>query len=121
MPLDSLAALDATPIVNNYSKIGQKKSEFKEPHDRQSGTQRKRHTIICVVGVLISLIGASCVIAVGRQWIICCYIVTICGVLSLKLLGFHGSSQDRLQISFLVGGIGWGSIHLTFGIQFRYV
>ena len=34
----------------------------------------------------------------------------------LELLGFRGFSQDRLQISFLVGGISWGSIHLTFGI-----
>ena len=67
MPLSSLAALVAAPIFNNYSKIGQKKSEFKEPHDKQSGTQRKRHAIICGVGVLISLIGASCVVAVGRQ------------------------------------------------------
>ena len=38
------------------------------------------------------------------------------GVLSLELLGFHGFSQDRLKISFLVGGIGWGSTHLTIGI-----
>ena len=108
MPLGSLAALVAAPIFNNYSTIAQKKSELKEPHDRQSSTQRKRHAIICKVGVLISLIDASCVVAVRRQWIICCYIVTrliICGVLSLELTGFHGSSQDRSQISFLVGGI----------------
>ena len=66
MPLGSLAAIVAAPIFNNYSMIGQKKSEFKEPHDRQSGTQRKSHAIICGVGVLFSLIDASCVIAMGR-------------------------------------------------------
>ena len=74
--------------------------------------------IICGLGVLISLTGVSCVV-VGRQWIICCYIVRrriIYGVLSLELLGFRGFSQDQLQISFLVGGIGWGGTHLTFGI-----
>ena len=73
-----------------------------------SQAQKERDAIICGVGVLISLIDASCVIAMGRQWIICCYIVTrliICGVLSLELMGFHGSSQDQSQISFLVGGI----------------
>ena len=35
----------------------------------------------------------------------------VCGVLSLELLGFCGFSQDRLQISFLASGIGWGSTH----------
>ena len=40
----------------------------------------------------------------------------VCRVLSLEILGFHGFSQDQLQISFLVGGIGWGSTYLTFGI-----
>ena len=30
----------------------------------------------------------------------------VCGVLSLELLGFRGFFQDRLQISFLVSGIG---------------
>ena len=74
--------------------------------------------IIYGVGVLILLTGALCVV-VGRQYIICCYIVgrlIVCGALSLELLGFHGFSQDWLQISFLVGLIDWGSIHLSFGI-----
>ena len=38
------------------------------------------------------------------------------GVLSLGLLGFHGFPRVRCKIVCLGGGIGWGSIHLTFGI-----
>ena len=67
---------------------------------------------------LTSLIGALCVVAVVRQWIICCYIVERLisyGALSLGFLGFHGFPHVRYQIFYLGGGIGWGSIHLTFG------
>ena len=39
-----------------------------------------------------------------------------CGALSLEFLRFHGSPHVRCQIFFLAGGIGWGNIHLTFGI-----
>ena len=38
-----------------------------------------------------------------------------CGALSLRFLGFHGFPHVRCQIFYLVGGIGWGTIHLTFG------
>ena len=65
------------------------------------------------------LIGVLCVGVVGRQWITCCYIVERlidCGALSIESLGFHGSPLVWCQISFLAGGIGWGSVHLTFGI-----
>ena len=65
------------------------------------------------------LIGVLCVVIVGRQWITCNYIVERLidyGALSLEPLGFHGSPLVRCQIFFLVGGIGWGSVHLTFGI-----
>ena len=68
--------------------------------------------------VLILLTGALCVVAVVRQWIICCYIVVRlmgCGVLSFGFLGFHESPHVRCQIFFLAGGIGWRSIHFTFG------
>ena len=54
----------------------------------------------------------------------CCYIVgrlIVGGALSLVLLGVRGFSQNWLQISFLVVGIGWGSIHLAFGIYLRCV
>ena len=36
--------------------------------------------------------------------------------LVLNLLGFCGSNQEQFRICFLVGGISWGSICLTFGI-----
>ena len=68
--------------------------------------------------VLILLIVALCVVVVVRQWIICCYIVERlidCGALSLGFLGFHGFPHVRCLILFLVGGIGWGNIHLTLG------
>ena len=39
-------------------------------------------------------------------------------VLSLDLLGFHGSYQEWYQIFFLVGGIGWGNTYQTFQILF---
>ena len=39
-----------------------------------------------------------------------------CGALSIESLGFHGSPLVQCQIFFLAGGIGWGSVHLTFGI-----
>ena len=70
-------------------------------------------------GALISLTSALCVVATVRQWIICCYIMERligCGVLSLGFLGFHGFPRVRCKIVYLVGGIGWGSIHLIFGI-----
>ena len=75
--------------------------------------------IICKVGALILLTSALCVIVVERQWIICYFIVKRlidCGALLLDLLVFHRSYQDWLQIFFFVGGIGWGSTRLTFGI-----
>ena len=63
--------------------------------------------------------GVSCAVIMGRQWIICYYIVVRligCGVWCLDLLGFLGSCQDWLRILFLVGGIGLESICLAFGI-----
>ena len=68
---------------------------------------------------LILLTGALCVSVMGRQWIICYFIVErpiSCGVWFLDLLGFHGSCQDQLQLLFLVGGIGLEStrLHLEF-------
>ena len=80
---------------------------------------RSSREITCGLGALTSLTGALCVVAVVRQWIICCYIVerlSGCGALSLGFLGSHGFPHVRCQIFFLVGGIGWGSIHLTFRI-----
>ena len=74
--------------------------------------------ITCGLEALILLTGALYVVAVVRQWIICCYIVERligCGVLSLGYLGFLGFPHVRFKIVYLVGGIGWGSIHLTFG------
>ena len=71
------------------------------------------------LGALTSLTGILCVVVVGRQWIICCYVVERligCGAVSLEFLGFHGSLHVKCQIFYLVGGIGWGSIHLIFGI-----
>ena len=58
--------------------------------------------------VLILLTGALCVVAVVRQWIICCYIMERligCGVLSLGFLGFHRFPHVRCEI-FLVAEIG---------------
>ena len=55
----------------------------------------------------------------GRQWIICCDTMERligCETLSLELLGFCGFPHVRWLIFYLVGGIGWRSIHLTFGI-----
>ena len=88
-------------------------SLFGQPHG--IGSSR---VITYGLEALILLTGALCVVAVVRQWIICCYIVErfiSCGVLSFGFLGFHGSPHVRCQIFFLAGGIGWGSIHLTFG------
>ena len=71
------------------------------------------------LGALTSLTGILCVVVVGRQWIIYCYVVERligCGAVSLEFLGFHGSPHVKCQIFYLVGGIGWGSIHLIFGI-----
>ena len=80
---------------------------------------RSSWEITCGLGALTLLIGALCVIVVVRPWIICCYIVERligCGALSLGFFGYHGFPHVRCQIFILVGGIGWGSIHLTFGI-----
>ena len=74
--------------------------------------------ITCGLEALILLTGALCVVAVVRQWIICCYIMERligCGALSLEFLRFHGFTHVRCQIFYLVGGIGWGSILLTCG------
>ena len=65
--------------------------------------------ITCGLGALTSLIGALCVVAMVRQWIICCYIVERligCGALSLGVLGFHGFPHGWCQTFYLVGGIG---------------
>ena len=62
---------------------------FGQPH----GIRFSRE-ITCGLGALILLTGVLCVIVVGRQWIIYCYIVErliSCGALSLEFLGFHGS------------------------------
>ena len=88
-------------------------SLFGQPHG--IGFSR---VITCGLEALILLTGALYVVAVVRQWIICCYIVERligCGALSLGFLGFHGFPHVRCLIFILVGGIGWGSIHLTFG------
>ena len=64
-------------------------SLFGQPHG--IGFSRE---ITCGLGALILLTGVLCVIVVGRQWIIYCYIVErliSCGALSLEFLGFHGS------------------------------
>ena len=74
---------------------------------------------ICGVEALILLIDALCVVVMGRRWIICYSIVKkliSCGAWFLDILGFHGSCLDRLQVLFLVGGIGLESTLLTFGI-----
>ena len=70
------------------------------------------------VGVLILLTGASCIVCgeIVHYLLLHLWEGSSFVELSLALLGFCGFSQNRLQISFLVGGIGWGSIHLTFGI-----
>ena len=68
---------------------------------------------------LILLTGALYVVVMGRRWIICYSIVKkliSCGAWFLNLLGFQGSCQDRLQILFLVGGIGLESTLLAFEI-----
>ena len=91
-------------------------SLFGQPHG--IGSSR---VITYGLEALILLAGALCVVAVVRQRIICCYIVErfiSCGVLSFGFLGFHGSPHVRCQIFFLAGGIGWGSIYLTFGLSF---
>ena len=65
--------------------------------------------ITCGLGALTLFTSVLCVIVVGRQWIICCYIVKRligCGVFSLEFLGFHRSLHIRCQIFFLVSGIG---------------
>ena len=84
----------------------------------QLGIRFLRATI-CRVEALILLTGALCVIVIGRQWIICYSILKkliSCGAWFLDLLGCHGSCQDRLQILFLVSGIGLESTLLAFGI-----
>ena len=86
---------------------------FGQPHGIRSSWE-----ISWDLGALISLTSALCVVATVRQWIICCYIVERligCGVLSLGYLGFLGFPHVWFKIVYLVGGIGWGSIHLTFG------
>ena len=88
-------------------------SLFGQPHGMGSS-----RVITCGLEALILLTGALCVVAVVRQWIIGCYIVERligCGAFSLGFLGFHGFPHVQCQIFYLVGGIGWGSIHLTFG------
>ena len=80
---------------------------------------RSSWEITCGLGALTLLIGALCVIVVVRPWIICCYIVERligCDALSLGVLGFHGFPHVRCQTFYLVGGIGWGRMHPTFGI-----
>ena len=62
--------------------------------------------ITCGLGALTLFTGVLCVIVVGRQWIICCYIVKRligCGVFSLEFLGFHRFYHVRWQIFYLVG------------------
>ena len=75
--------------------------------------------IFCGVEASILLIGALCVVVMGRRWIICFSIVKkliSCGAWFLDLLGFLGSCQDRLQIRSSVGGTGLESTLLAFGI-----
>ena len=75
--------------------------------------------IFCGVEASILLIGAFCAVVMGRRRIICFSIVKkliSCGAWFLDPLGFLGPCQDRLQICFLVGGIGLETTHLAFGI-----
>ena len=73
----------------------------------------------CGVEALILLIGVFCVVVMGRRRITCFFIVEklfSCGAWFLDLLGFLRSCQDRLQIRFLIGGIGLENTLLAFGI-----
>ena len=75
--------------------------------------------ISCGVEASFLLTGALCAVVMGRQRIICFFIVEkliSCGAWFLDLLGFLGSCQDRLQIRSSVGGIGLESTLLAFGI-----
>ena len=73
--------------------------------------------ITCGLGALTSLTDALCIVVMVRQWIICYIMERLigCGASSLGFLRFHGFPHVRCQIFYLVGGIGWGSILLTFG------
>ena len=64
--------------------------------------------IICEVRVLILLIGASCVVVVGRQWIICCYIVGRLIFLLIK----KKKKKNREKAHHL-----WSFVFSTFGIS----
>ena len=89
-------------------------SLFEQPHGTGSSQE-----ISWDSGALISLTSALCVVAAVRQWIICCYIVERLisyGAFSLGFLWFHGFPRVWCKFVYLVGGIGWGSILLTFGI-----
>ena len=48
----------------------------------------------------------------GKAYQLWCFVFRTFGISWVPL---------RCKIVYLVGGISWGSIHLTFGIQFRYV
>ena len=74
--------------------------------------------ILGVEGWILST-GVSCAVVMGRQWIICYYIVVRligCGPWCLDFLGSLGSCQDRLRILYSVGGISLENICLVFGI-----
>ena len=75
--------------------------------------------IFCGVEALILLIDALCAVVMGRQWIICFFIVEKLfnyGAWFLDILGSLRSCQVRLQRCFSVGGIGLESTLLEFGI-----
>ena len=113
IPQDQLPLLFLGKVFGRLRHPSVSLSLFGQPHG--IGSSR---VITCSVEVLVLLTGALCVVAVVRQWIICCYIVERligCGALFLGFLGFHGFPHVRYLIFYLVGGIGWGSIHLTFG------
>ena len=73
-------------------------SLFGQPHG--IGFSR---VITCGLEALILLTGALCVVAVVRQWIICCYIVERligCGALSINLWDLMGPLWYNVRSSF---------------------
>jgi len=65
--------------------------------------------ITCGLGALISLTGALCIVFVGRQWIICCYIVEKANRLWSFVFRTFRISWDlsRLVIDFLFSWWNW--------------
>ena len=111
--MDLLPLLFHGKVFRRLSHPGVSLSSFGQPHG--IGSSRE---ISWDLRVFISLTGVLCVIAVIRHWIICCYIVgrlISFGVLFLGFLGSLGFPLVWWEIFYLVGGLGWGSIHPPFG------